>query len=199
MKSLKYILLLVVVAALVGLSWYAGYKFTHGQAVEKTDVTVVLEKVKKVFKLVTVEGQISEIYTHQDYYTWDIQPFRKKALVRVNAKVLVGYDFEKVVFNVDEESQTISISSFPEAEILSFEHDLDYYDITQGAFNQFTTGDYNLINQKVKEYARTKALESDLLLTAEEQKDEILDMFDIIVGATGWKLLVGEREVIRID
>lgn len=199
MKSLKYILLLVVVAALVGLSWYAGYKFTHGQIVEKTDVTVVLEKVKKVFKLVTVEGQISEIYTHQDYYTWDIQPFRKKALVRVNAKVLVGYDFEKVVFTVDEESQTISISSFPEAEILSFEHDLDYYDITQGAFNQFTTDDYNLINQKVKEYARTKALESDLLLTAEEQKDEILDMFDIIVGATGWKLLVGEREVIRID
>ena len=53
------------------------------------DSTVVMEKVQKVLKLVTVEGQFSEIHQHSEYYGYDISPLRKKALIRVKAKVLV--------------------------------------------------------------------------------------------------------------
>ena len=152
--------------------------------------------MEKVFKLVTVEGHLSEIYNHKDYYNWDISFFRKTALVRVNAKVLAGYDFEKAVFTVDEESKTILIDNFPEAEILSLEHDLDYYDISQGSFNRFSNSDYNEINKSVKEYARAKALDSKLLESAENQKDEIMEMLKTVIQSTGWQLVVQDKNTL---
>ncbi len=177
----------------MSLAWYAGYKYKWVNKKQETSVNVVLEKVQKVFKLVTVEGHLSEIYDYKDYYNWDLSFFRKKALVRVNAKVLAGFDFEKVKLSVDDKSKTIFIDNFPEAEILSMEHDLDYYDISQGQFNKFTSQDYNEINKNVKEYARAKAIDSKLLESAEAQKEEILDMLKTIVEANGWEVVVKSK------
>lgn len=199
MKNVKNILLIVLALVLIAVAWYAGFKYNWVNKKQETSVNVVLEKIEKVFKLVTVEGHISEIYNHKDYYNWDISLFRKKALVRVNAQVLVGYDFEKVKLTVDEESKTIYIDDFPEAEILSMEHDLDYYDISQGSFNKFSSQDYNEINKLVKEYARTKAIDSKLLESAAEQKEEIFDMLKIIIQATGWKVIVKNKQDLFID
>lgn len=194
MKSFKNILLILLSALLlIGIAWYAGYKYNWVNKKQETSVNVVLEKIEKVFKLVTVEGHLSEIYNHKDYYNWDISLFRKQALVRVNAKVLAGYDFEKVKLHVDESSKTITIEDFPEAEILSLEHDLDYYDITQGSFNKFSSRDYNEINKNVKEYARAKAIDSQMLSSAEEQKQEILDMLKTIIEATGWEVIIKDE------
>lgn len=193
MKNAKYILLIVLVLALISVAWYAGYKYSWVNKKQETSVSVVLEKIQKVFKLVTVEGHLSEIYDHKDYYNWDIPIFRKKALVRVKAKVLVGFDFEKVKLTVDEATQTIYIDDFPEAEILSMDHDLEYYDITQGTFNNFSSKDYNEINKIVKEYARLKATDSKLLESAEEQKEEIIDMLKTIITATGWEVKINKK------
>jgi len=190
MKSIRYILLVVLALAIIFVAWYSGYKYSWVNKKEETSVTVVLDKIQKVFKLVTVEGHLSEIYDHKDYYNWDIALFRKKALVRVNAKVMAGFDFEKVKLTVDEATQTIYIEDFPEAEILSMDHDLEYYDITQGTFNNFSTKDYNEINKIVKEYARLKAIDSKLLISAEEQKEEIMDMLKTIIMATGWEVKI---------
>jgi len=192
MNKLKYVL--ISAAFIIGLffAWYVGYKTKWVEKKQETSVNVVLEKIQKVFKLVTVEGHLSEIYNYKDYYNWDIPIFRKKALVRVNAKVSAGYDFEKMDIQIDEATQTITISNFPQAEILSLEHDLDYYDITQGTFNGFTNKDYNQINQDVKEYARSKALDSEMIDAAEKQKEEIVDMLKTIIEATGWNVVVKE-------
>lgn len=190
MKKIKNILLIIVALVIIFGAWYTGYKYNWVNKKQETSVNVVLEKIQNVFKLVTVEAHLSEIYNHKDYYNWDLPIFRKKALVRVNAKVLAGFDFEKVNLTVDEDSQTIYIENFPEAEILSMEHDLDYYDITQGAFNQFSSNDYNEINKNVKEFARAKAIDSKILESAENQKEEILDMLKTIIEATGWKVEV---------
>ena len=193
MKKIKYIVFIVLILALISVAWYSGYKNSWVNKKQETSVNVVLEKIQKVFKLVTVEGHLSEIYDYKDYYNWDLPIFRKKALVRVNAKVLVGFDFEKVVLTVDEGSKTIFIEDFPDAEILSMDHNLDYYDITQGSFNRFTSTDYNEINKNVKEYARAKAIDSKLLESAEAQKDEIMDMLKIIIQATGWQVEIKKK------
>ena len=57
---------------------------------------VLMEKIKTVAKLVTVEGYFSEVYDYQDYWNYDVSMFRKKALIRVKAKVSVGYDLSKM-------------------------------------------------------------------------------------------------------
>jgi len=193
MKNIKYILIILFSLVLIAMAWYAGYKYSWVNKKEEIAVNVVLDKIQKVFKLVTVEGHLSEIYDYKDYYNWDVSFFRKKALVRVNAKVMAGFDFEKVKLTVDEDSKTIYIGDFPEAEILSMEHDLDYYDISQGSFNTFSSKDYNQINKNVKEFARAKAIDSKLLESAEEQKEEIIDMLKTIIQATGWKVVVNEK------
>ncbi|NTW34279.1 MAG: DUF4230 domain-containing protein, partial [Bacteroidetes bacterium] len=72
----------------------------------------------------------------------DVSFFTKKALIRVKARILAGFDFEKVKISVDEKSKTVTISNIPPPQILSMEHDLDYYDITEGIFNSFSTEDY---------------------------------------------------------
>jgi len=199
MKHLKNILLLLFSLVLLVMAWYAGYKYKWVNKKEETSVSVVLEKVEKVFKLVTVEGHLSEIYDYKDYYSWDLPFFRKKALVRVNARVLAGFDFEKLQLDTDESSKTITIRNFPEAEILTLEHDLDYYDITQGTFNTFTPKDYNQINKNVKEFARAKAIDSKILSAAEEQKTEIMDMLKTLIEATGWKVEVYDKKAIFTD
>ena len=196
MKSFKNILLIIFALILMALAWYAGAKYSWVNKKQETSVNVVLEKIQKVFKLVTVEGHLSEIYDYKDYYNWDISFFRKKALVRVNAKVMAGFDFEKVKLTVDEATKTIVIQDFPPAEILSMDHNLDYYDISQGSFNKFSSQDYNEINKNVKEYARAKAIDSELLESAEAQKEEILDMLKTIIEATGWEVVVKSKSEV---
>ncbi|MBK9982670.1 MAG: DUF4230 domain-containing protein [Saprospiraceae bacterium] len=44
------------------------------------------------------------------------------------------------------------ISGMPPAEILSVDHDLDYYDLSEGFFNSFSTEDYNKINADAKDF-----------------------------------------------
>ena len=103
---------------------------------------VLLERVQTVAKLITVEGYFSEVYDYKDYYAYNLSPFRKKALIRVKAKVSVGYDLSRVEFETRPDEKVIIVRNLPEPEILSIDHDLDYYDISQGMFNSFSAQDH---------------------------------------------------------
>ena len=68
LKYLKYIAFIILTSALI----YIAYLFSQGQFLRKkhiiTDSTVVLEKVNKVLKLVTVEANFSELHKHEEFY-----------------------------------------------------------------------------------------------------------------------------------
>ncbi|MCF8246901.1 MAG: DUF4230 domain-containing protein [Saprospiraceae bacterium] len=181
---LVILLLAVFVTGIFVTRWYA--KRTEAQVTENG--VVLLERIKQVAKLVTVEGYFSEIYDYQDYYGYDLSFFRKKALIRVKAKVSVGYDLEKIQMTASPETKTIRISGIPPAQILSIEHDLDYYDIQEGLFNEFSSADYNKLNANAKEFIRKKALESDLMNTAAAQRKTVLETIKFMAESTGWKL-----------
>ena len=193
MKIWKYIVLpLIVLLAICG-AWYSGYKSNLFEKKIEESSTVLLNRIEKVMKLVTVEGHMSEVYSYKDHMTFDFSPFRKKALIRVNAKASIGYDFEKVKLTIDQEYRTITIDEFPEPEVLSIDHDLDYYDISQGTFNSFTNEDYNKINKRAKDYVKTLAAEGDLIESAKEQKDELISTISLLLDGLGWKLIVEEK------
>jgi len=155
----------------------------------------MLEKIQKVFKFVAAEGEISEIYDYKDYQYYDISPLRKKILVRVNAKVLVGYDFEKASFKIDDSTRTITIDSIGPAEVLAIDHDLDYYDIQEGTFNYFSEEELNEINEKAKNYAASIVKDSDLYKVAAEQKDDLIDMMRVAASSAGWEVVVSEEKI----
>lgn len=76
--------------------------------------------------------------------------FYQKALVIIKAKVLVGYDFEKLSWEIDELSRKLKIINFPEPEILSIEPDYKYYNMEENIFNLFSREDLSKIQQNGK-------------------------------------------------
>jgi hypothetical protein len=158
-----------------------------------------LERIEKVSKLITVEGYFSEIYDYKDYYWYDLSPFRKKALIRVKAKVSMGVNFEGIDIETNEKSHTITLGPMPEVEILSIDHDSDYYDISEGTFNSFSEKDYNELQKNAKEYIRNIALESDLVHTAEEQRNELIELIRFYVESVGWTLVIEEAPVVELS
>jgi hypothetical protein len=196
-KSLLLFALVAMFAAGILLTrWY----FKRQEAVVQQNGVVLLERIKQVAKLITVEGYFSEIYDYQDYYGYDLSFFRKKALIRVKAKVSVGYDLEKMKVTSDVATRTIRLSGIPPAEILSIEHDLDYYDVQEGFFNEFSTEDYDKLNASAKEFIRKKALESDLVKNATTQRNSMIETMRFMAESMGWKLEVeGQQPVPAPD
>lgn len=199
MKASKYIILVLLSVVLIGIAWYSGFKYNYQKQHITESKSALMERIEKVFKLVAVEGHISEIYSYKDYYYYDISPFRKKALIRVNAKVSVGYDFENIAFKIDEQNKTITIDSIPQAQILSIDHDLEYYDLDEGSFNNFSGEELTKLNDSAKKYALEKAKESDLFDRAEEQKVDVLKMVQYMASTQGYTLEILSEEGVLLN
>lgn len=188
MKNSPSFFALLIACIIGGLLTYQ-YFVPRQNKVESA--SVLLEKITAVAKLTTVEGQFSEVYNYSEYegyfsFLWD-----KKVLVRVRATVAAGYDLEQLQFEADPLTKTIRMSALPEPQILSIDHNLDYYDISEGIFTSFSPEDYTRINQRAKDLIRDHAGKSNLMPAAREQAAKMLDLIRFMVEGAGWKLEVG--------
>ncbi len=151
---------------------------------------VLLDKIKKVAKLVTVEGEFAEIYHHED--TQDkfmgLISSKKKAIILINAKTHIGFDFRKVKMYADTKSKTISLASFPEPEVLSIEPNIRFYDIQDGFMNKFSSTDLTKVNQEAKEHILQKIPESNLMQAANQEALNTITLMESLVDTIGWKL-----------
>lgn len=193
MKNARNLLLiilsiLVIALAVGGLTWIRS--FENRNVIQQSDI--ILNQVQNVRKLITVEGYFTEIYTHKDYYKFDISPLRKKALVRVKAKASVGVDLAELHPWTNPQTKTLHIQKFPQPEILSLDHRLDYYDITEGTFNYFSTTDYNAIHKNARQFIEDKILASEMMTQARSQSQSILETITSMVETMGWKLVIEE-------
>lgn len=136
----------------------------------------VIQSIRKVFKVVSAEGQFSEIYNYEETSKLlNFIPSKKKALVLVEAKIMVGFDFEKLRWQIDEEQKKITLLHFPEPEILSTEMDYKYYNIEEQLFNLFSKEDLTKIQSRAKEQVVASAKKSSLLVAAKEQMYLLLE------------------------
>ncbi|MCB0580534.1 MAG: DUF4230 domain-containing protein [Phaeodactylibacter sp.] len=186
--------------------WAASWYFRQKAEEEiRSQGTVLLEKVSKVRKLVTVEGNFSELYDETNIRkftlympmptTWN---FSKQAILKVTGKVLVGYDMEQVSISVDSLQRRIVIGNLPEPRILSIDHEVEYKNLEESFFNSFTPEDYTRINKNAKAVLRQKAEESSLVGEASRQGNQMLDVMRFMVESAGWELVV-ERQGVEIE
>ena len=185
----RWIWIIIALAALY-LVFSFGMKLNWPQKKTTESSVVLLEKIRTVCKLVTAEGQFAEIYEYKESLPFARPFFDKKALVRVRATVSVGYDLSEINMVPDEKSHTLVISNLPRAEIIAVEHDLDYYDITEGFFNQFSTEDYNKVNARAKEFVVSQVHKSSLMEAADEKRNELLEIIRYMVEQAGWKVII---------
>ncbi len=190
MRSVRQWIWIVIAIAALFLAFRFGMKFSWPSPKTSENSVVLLEKIRTVCKLVTAEGQFAEIYEYKESFPFESPLFSKKALIRIRAKVSVGYDLSGINFETDEKSHTMVISNLPVVEIISVEHDLDYYDLTEGLFNQFSTEDYNTINARAKEFVVSQVHKSSLMKTADEKRDEMIDVIRYMAEQGGWKMLI---------
>lgn len=135
----------------------------------------IVESVRKVFKIVTAEGQFNEIYNYEESTKlFGIIPTHKKALVIVTAKALIGYDFEKCQWEIDEVNKKIKLIAFPPPEILSIDTDYKYYNIEENLLNKFSREDLAKIQQNGKQQVIEAAKNSHLPKIAAEQMKTLL-------------------------
>lgn len=195
MQRIAQFVFLAVLSLLVFFITKAYY--APAEPSEHISSTVLLERVRPVLKLVTVEGDFSELFTYRsDDAAFDFlkrfSPFQKKAILRVKGRASVGYDLEGLDLRIDEESRTVTLMGMGKPMLLSLEHDVDYFDMEAGSFASFTAQDHTKINAQAKEMIRGKVPSSGLYEAAEVQRDEMLMVLRSVIENSGWHFEIGE-------
>ncbi len=183
------------------LLMYWGYTLLNRKKQKEITVqqsSVLLEKVRSVCKLISVEGDFAEIYRFENRKDHFMNLFssKKKALIVINAKAHIGYDFKKLKVSADPDRRTIVLGNFPPPEILSVEPELEFYDIRNDLFNVFTPEDMTSLNKEAKALIREKIPESGLMETARHEALEAILFMEKIVETLGWKL---DYEALKLD
>ena len=91
-------LLGLIIGAILTVGIITYIKYVQSNNLTKSQSLLLLDKIKKVCKFITVEGDFAEIYHYEDVKQRFLKLItsRKKALVIINAKAHVGFDFSEV-------------------------------------------------------------------------------------------------------
>jgi len=195
-KKISYGVALAVVFFL-GLFIANWYSARNAVSESKSESVVLLEKVRKVMKLVTIEGEYNETYDERNikkvtlYLPFPtVWGFSKKAMMQVKGKVLVGYDMQQIKITADSLNRIITLSNLPEPEILAIDADVAFKNISESYFNSFTPEDYTQLNKNAKNALREKAIEEALLNRAAEQGNQLVEVVRYMTNAVGWQLQI---------
>lgn len=188
----------IIIGALVSLGIVTYFKSIKKKKLVNSQSVLLLDKIKKVCKFITVEGDFAEIYHYEDVKQRFLKMIssKKKALVVINAKAYVGYDLSKISLKSDNINKTILIDHFPQPEILSIETDLNYYDKTDGLFNKFEASDLTGLHQEAKQHIQDKVPESGLIQVAQKEALDTILLIESIVETIGWTL---DYSVLKIE
>ena len=161
------------------------YRKNSQPVIQESSHTVV-ESMRRVFKVVFAEGQFNELYTYgETKKLMGFLPTTRKALVIIQARVLVGYDFSKCVWESNEETKTLKLLNFPQPEIISIEPDYKYYDFEENIFNMMGGADLNRIQKNGRKQVEQAALNSHLPAIAADQMRLVLT--EVVLGQH-WRL-----------
>lgn len=176
MNSMMTVLMLFLGLLLGGIIAFLASKNLKSEPPVITESShTIAESMRKVFKVVSAEGHFNEIYNYEETTKLlKFIPSKKKALVIIQAKVLIGYDFEKFKWEVDEQNRKIKLLHFPAPEIISTETDYKYYNIEEQFFNLFSKDDLARIQQNGKQQIIEAAKKSHLPEVAAEQMRTLL-------------------------
>ncbi len=162
-------------------------KFTSKNTDVEIESTTIMKSVESISKLMVLEGNFTETYTYQENSKifFDLIPQEKKAIIILNAKVLVGYDLKKMVIFIDKENKRVVIEKLPKEEI-NIIPDLKFYDIQASTFTSFDKNDINKVQADAKHKIEQQIEKSSLKIQARQRLIENLGSLVNISKAIGW-------------
>ena len=183
--------LLVLFLGAIITYWVMRYiKVQKTKDLTHTQSTILMEKIRKVWKLITVEGEFAEIYHYENTKErfMNMVSSKKRAILLINAKAYVGFDMSRIRMEAITDKKVIKLTDFPDPEVLSLETDLKYYDKKDGLFNKFDSSDLTEVNSEAKKHVLDKIPDSGLLETARSEALEAVLLVQNIVETIGWTL-----------
>jgi hypothetical protein len=108
----------------------------------RADAAPVVNAIKKIAHLATVEAQISDVLRFEELKSFLIFDFPKSATIRMRGKAIAGFDLESSDFRVrtDEANRRLEID-LPPPRILAIDPRLEWFDEDSGLFNPITPQD----------------------------------------------------------
>lgn len=182
--------LIIIISILVTLGIVTIYRQWRSKRITNAQSLLLLDKVKRVCKFITVEGDFAEIYHYEDVK----EKFLK--LISSKKKAHVGFDFSKVKMATNTKTKTVVLSHFPQPEVLSIESDINYYDKKDGMFNKFDASDLTELHTQAKKHIREKVPESGLYNVARKEALEAIQLIENLVQTIGWTL---DYSAIKIE
>lgn len=201
MESLVEIILGLVLGAILMYWMYSLFRKKQRKELTKHQSTVLLERMKRVCQLITVEGDFAEIYKYESKreHFMSLISSKKRALIVINAKARIGFDLKRILMHADTANRKILLTNFPQPEILSIEPELEFYDIKNGLFNAFTPDDLTALNKEAKAHIKEKIPESGLMETARREAMEAVLIMEKLVETIGWTLDYSALELDEQD
>ena len=171
----------------MGVLFFLYRKFTSKNTDVEIEATTIMKSVESISKLMVLEGNFTETYTYQENSKifFDLIPQEKKAIIILNAKVLVGYDLKKMVIFIDKENKRVVIEKLPKEEI-NIIPDLKFYDIQASTFTSFDKDDINKVQADAKHKIEQQIEKSSLKIQARQRLIENLGSLVHISKAIGW-------------
>lgn len=174
------------------LSFWGMSFFNQRKGVQKIErqSVILIEKIKSVCKLISVEGDFAEIYHYEDTknHLLKLIASKKKAILLINAKAHVGFDLSQIKMEANNDTKEIVLTHFPEPKVLTVETTIKYYDKKEGLFNKFDAADLTELNKEAKAFIDEKIPESGLLNTASKEALDTILMIEQLLETSGWKL-----------
>lgn len=184
----------VLIGAVIALASVLIYRSCADDREQKTileeNSMLIQQELKNVSKLIVTEGHFAEVYNYKDSKELfgPLITAHKKALVVVNADVIIAYDMAQIQYEVDEENRVLKIVQIPEPEI-KISPDFEYYDVTADYLNQFNAGDYNAIKRNVNASLMKKIEASSLRSNVENRLVSELSRILVLTNTMGWTLV----------
>ncbi len=190
MDGILEVILGLILGAILMYWLFSFFRKLKNKELAEHQSTVLLERIKSVCKLISVEGDFAEIYKYENTRErfLSLVSSKKKALIVIKAKAHIGYDLQKIIIQANTDAKRIVLTNFPQPQVLSIEPHLEFYDIQNGLFNAFTPKDLTSLNQEAIKHIREKIPQSGLMDTARREALEAILLIEKLVETIGWKL-----------
>lgn len=188
---MRVALLIASLALSFALGWlsHVYYATQAGPTVEER-LEVLNTQVRKIAQLATAEQRQSLWLSHKEVGYLDLPGFRKRLMLNARARITAGFDLEGITVEVDEGRRVVIVRDWPPARELSFEVDTRVFDIDQGMFNTFDSGELNAAEERLRRELRDKVDYAALTAACYEQADELLGALRAQLALSGWRLEV---------
>lgn len=183
LKTVRYVILGVVLCLLVGLGGFLGGRYWAGrQESSKISAAVVESRLTQISELASVTytyTNVAQFESSNDFYGVTIPFTTKRFLLAYDGEIKAGVDLGEAEIRVTEDEVTITL---PDARILSHQIDEDsveIFDEKTSIFNPFTIEDFTAFQAEQKALVEEKALDRGLLT---EAKKAAADSVRLLLG-----------------